>query len=95
MVDTVSAKICINLKDILTIIGLLITFAGAAKTALSVRLTSHEAGQTAAMRILSDDEADWKDMPLAQSLLKASRGAMWGLSIIAVGTLFQIAAVFL
>jgi hypothetical protein len=82
--------LCDNFAEILSILGMLITLVGAAKTAISVRLTPYEAGQTAASRIMSDDEHEWQNMPLAQSLIKASHGAMWGLIFIALGTLFQI-----
>lgn len=58
---------------------MLITLVGAAKTAISVRLTPYEAGQTAASRIMSDDEHEWQNMPLAQSLIKASPWSHVGL----------------
>jgi hypothetical protein len=84
-----------SLEDILSVLGLLLTFAGAAKTAVSVRISPHDAGQVAANRWMSEDQKDWKDTPLGKSLLKASRGAMWGLGIIAIGTLLQVVAAFL
>lgn len=76
-------------RDLLSLIGLLLVFAGALATALPMRVSSSEAGKLAVARIAPSSESEWARMPAAVALLKNSKGAMHGLWLIALGSALQ------
>jgi uncharacterized protein YjeT (DUF2065 family) len=71
------------LASFLTILGLVLTAIGTGIAAWSVRITQKDAIRIAGKS--SDINESLRD-----NLLKQSRSAMWGLVLVAVGTVIQI-----
>lgn len=76
----------------LTVAGLLLTVVGACVAAWGVLLSPRQAAEIGAARYGSPNWEENLKLPMPQALLRQSRLAAWGLSIIAVGTLLQVAA---
>ncbi len=78
---------------ILTAIGQGMALAGSAWAAFAIlRIDPVRAGEVAVARLAAEDEAEDADLPLARELLSQARAAGVGLSWVAVGTAYQIAA---
>ena len=78
------------MDELSTFLGLLCTLLGAFITFCGVYIYKGEIGKVAVFRIASNDKEEWSDAPLARTLAKASKCAMWGLGFIFCGTLLQI-----
>lgn len=78
------------ISDILTGLGLAITFVGAWITARAVILKDDDAIDIGTTRVMANNRADRIHNPMVQNLLASSRGARRGLLFIAGGTALQI-----
>lgn len=77
-------------SDILSGLGLAITFVGAWMTARAVILKDDDAIEIGSTRIMATHRADRIRNPMVLNLLASSRGARRGLLFIAFGTALQI-----
>ena len=77
-------------SDILTGLGLAITFAGAWITARAVILKEDDAIDVGLARFSGETREENLRLPMVQNLLASSRGARRGLLFIAGGTALQI-----
>jgi hypothetical protein len=76
-------------SDILTGLGLMITGFGAWITARAVILKQADAVHIGVPRWAGETDEENLQMPMVQNLLASSRGAQWGLLLIAGGTALQ------
>jgi hypothetical protein len=75
--------------DVTGLLGLLMTFFGAAISARAAILTPYQAAETGVSRIAGKDWGDNLHQPMVRNLLAASRAAQIGLGLIAIGSAIQ------
>ena len=89
------SSMCSRASKVLLITGLLFALGGAVYGLKAVWISDHEAVQIGVMRLSGDTEAENLKLPAVQNLLLQSSLGVWAFSLIAVGTVLQIAGVAL
>lgn len=82
-------------SDLFTLAGLSVTLIGAGVTAKAVILKDDDAIETGMPRWAGEGKEEHMKLPMVQNLLRASRAAKWGLSMVAAGTFLQAVPVFI
>jgi hypothetical protein len=79
----------IDLGNLLTLIGQLLTLWGAVVAARAVILTERDAIDIGVTRIAGDTDEENLQLTAVKNLLSASKSAQKGLWLVAIGTIFQ------
>ncbi len=79
--------------DLLSGIGLTLAFVGSWTAARAVILSEDDAINIGLARYGSEDREAQLALPMVRNLLASSRGAKWGLLMIAAGSLMQLSPI--
>lgn len=94
MVGVAVSSIKDTYADIVSLIGMILTFAGSAVAASAVVLKPEDAVSIGIARFCNRNPEEDLRLPAVQNLLRASSHAKWGLVAVAVGTFLQAVPVF-